>query len=432
MNFKSEVQKMTDAIKEKLNMTEQITPADFDTLIKSIDSGLKINKDKAILKEYKPLLNSNLEVGDFIQKVKTYLHKEEKFNLQERIVNYKIIDNDFILYNTQEGILYLLNIKNNKKFLLDTDIQSFQNVIYRKNVYETEDNILGFNSNKGFSLILFNKDTIKTDFIKSGYELLDIQDMVLVLKELSTNLIYVYNYFYSTYRNKLFLSEDKTLIDMLLNQYLTNIKIDNNNYILFYINSNNDLYYVLYQDDLKINNIDKINNYNIENAQLSKILYYDNKIKLYFILNFQLYCYQYNYSEIEHKIDNLEIFLYDIQAQVNNLIDIYWLEKENIISIIYEDYKEDYYYTILFDENKKEIIDKVILLEIDNKNYQFNKNNVSYLDNQSIINYNFLLNQAEYQVTTLKYPEDKVTGIIDLITKNNIIRVYEPKKEDKK
>lgn len=432
MNFKSEVQKMTDAIKEKLNMTEQITPADFDTLIKSIDSGLKINKDKAILKEYKPLLNSNLEVGDFIQKVKTYLHKEEKFNLQERIVNYKIIDNDFILYNTQEGILYLLNIKNNKKFLLDTDIQSFQNVIYRKNVYETEDNILGFNSNKGFSLILFNKDTIKTDFIKSGYELLDIQDMVLVLKELSTNLIYVYNYFYSTYRNKIFLSEDKTLIDMLLNQYLTNIKIDNNNYILFYINSNNDLYYVLYQDDLKINNIDKINNYNIENAQLSKILYYDNKIKLYFILNFQLYCYQYNYSEIEHKIDNLEIFLYDIQAQVNNLIDIYWLEKENIISIIYEDYKEDYYYTILFDENKKEIIDKVILLEIDNKNYQFNKNNVSYLDNQSIINYNFLLNQAEYQVTTLKYPEDKVTGIIDLITKNNIIRVYEPKKEDKK
>ena len=37
--------------------------------------------------------------------------------------------------------------------------------------------------------------------------------MILVLKELSTNLIYVYNYFYSTYRNELFLSEDKTLID---------------------------------------------------------------------------------------------------------------------------------------------------------------------------------------------------------------------------
>src|SRR5699024_3736523 len=104
-------------------------------------------------------------------------------------VNYKIVDNDFILYNTQEGILYLLNIKNNKRFLLDTDIQSFQNVIYRKNIYETEDNILGFNSNKGFSLILFNKDIVKTDFIKSGYELLDIQDMILVLKELSTNLI---------------------------------------------------------------------------------------------------------------------------------------------------------------------------------------------------------------------------------------------------
>ena len=431
MNFKSEVQKMANAIKEKLNITEQITPADFDTLIESIDSGLKINKDKAILKEYKPLLNSNLEVGDFVQKIKTYLYKKEQFNLHKNIVNYKIVDNDFILYNTQEGILYLLNIKNNKRFLLDTDIQSFQNVIYRKNIYGTEDNILGFNSNKGFSLILFNKDIVKTDFIKSGYELLDIQDMILVLKELSTNLIYVYNYFYSTYRNELFLSEDKTLIDILLNQYLTNIKIDNNNYILFYVNDNNDLYYVLYQDDLKINNIDKINNYNIENAQLSKILYYDNKIKLYFILNFQLYCYQYNYSEVEHKIDNLEIFLYDIQAQVNNLIDIYWLEKENIISIIYEDYKEDYYYTVLFDENKKEIIDKVVLLEIDNKNYQFNKNNVSYLDNQSIINYNFLLNQAEYQVTTLKYPEDKVTGIIDLITKNNIIRVYEPKKEDK-
>ena len=432
MNFKSEVQKMADAIKEKLNITEQIAPADFDTLIEFIDSGLKINKDKAILKEYKPLLNSNLEVGDFVQKIKTYFYKKEQFNLQENIVNYKIVDNDFILYNTQEGILYLLNIKNNKKFLLDTDIQSFQNVIYRKNIYETEDNILGFNSNKGFSLILFNKDTIKTDFIKSGYELLDIQDMILVLKELSTNLIYVYNYFYSTYRNELFLSEDKTLIDILLNQYLTNIKIDNNNYILFYVNNNNDLYYVLYQDDLKINNIDKINNYNIENAQLSKILYYDNKIKLYFILNSQLYCYQYNYNKIEHKIDSLEIFLYDIQAQINNLIDIYWLEKENIISIIYKDYKEDYYYTVLFDENKKEIIDKVVLLEIDNKNYQFNKNNVSYLDNQSIINYNFLLNQAEYQVTTLKYPEDKTTGIIDLVTKNNIIRVYEPKKEDKK
>ena len=157
-----------------------------------------------------------------------------------------------------------------------------------------------------------------------------------------------------------------------------------------------------------------------------------HNLKLYFILNSQLYCYQYNYSEIEHKINNLEIFLYDIQAQVNNLIDIYWLEKENIISIIYKDYKEDYYYTVLFDENKKEIIDKVVLLEIDNKNYQFNKNNVSYLDNQSIINYNFLLNQAEYQVTKLKYPEDKAIGIIDLITKNNIIRVYEPKKEDKK
>ena len=110
MNFKSEVQKMADAIKEKLNITEQITPADFDTLIESIDSGLKINKDKAVLKEYKSLLNSNLEVGDFVQKIKTYLCKKEQFNLQENIVNYKIIDNDFILYNTQEGILYLLNI----------------------------------------------------------------------------------------------------------------------------------------------------------------------------------------------------------------------------------------------------------------------------------------------------------------------------------
>ena len=187
MNFKSEVQKMADAIKEKLNITEQIAPADFDTLIEFIDSGLKINKDKAILKEYKPLLNSNLEAGDFVQKIKTYLYKKEQFNLQKNIVNYKVIDNDFILYNTQEGILYLLNIKNNKKFLLDTDIQSFQNVIYRKNIYGTEDNILGFNSNKGFSLILFNKDIVKTDFIKSGYELLDIQDMILVLKELSTN-----------------------------------------------------------------------------------------------------------------------------------------------------------------------------------------------------------------------------------------------------
>ena len=246
MNFKSEVQKMADAIKEKLNITEQITPADFDILIESIDSGLKINKDKAILKEYKPLLNSNLEVGDFVQKIKTYLYKKEEFDLQENIVNYKIINNDFVLYNTQEGILYLLNIKNNKKFLLDTDIQSFQNVIYKKNIYKTEDSILGFNSNKGFSLILFNKDVVKTDFIKNGYELLDIQDMILVLKELSTNLIYIYNYFYSTYRNELFLSEDKTLIDMLLNQYLTNIKIDNNNYILFYVNNNNDLYYVLY------------------------------------------------------------------------------------------------------------------------------------------------------------------------------------------
>lgn len=444
MDIKEEIQKIADAIKVKLNIEyETVNPFNFDELIESIDSGLNVNKEKNILNEYNILPGSKATEGDFVQKVKGCLYRQDIINISaEDICQYEILAIDdtkiLLLYCTKEGLLILsildkrLNINT---LLLQTNVSKISNVIYK-------DNFLGFNTNEGFSIIHLdvNEGVIHDYYIdRENHELIDFSKEVLIYKEPFNNITYVTNLCYSEKTEEISMGEYCLLFDLQNAEGLNIINLDEelDLYLLFYLDTNTEeIKYMLFHIDGYIYEINVLKKQSeVAKIQISKILFDGEYVRFYYVIDSQLYCTSYKMSE-DYENNNYQLiekstFLYNIQADISNILDISYLEEKNAISIIYKNYKKDYYNVILIDKETEEFLNKTYLFEFnDNDDFKVNKNKVSHFEENKLYLYNFFLDTEEYQVSKIRHSMDEIVGIIDLITKKHKAYVYEPKRED--
>lgn len=438
MDLKGEIQNIADAIKEKLNIEELIHPVDFDELINSIDFGLKMDKEKNILKEYNILPGSEIQEGDFVKKVKSYLYRQDIVNIPtDDVIQYEVLaaDNDktLLLYCTKKGMLGLSiidSLYDPITLLLETHVTEISNVIYKNN-------FLGYNTNEGFSILYLEDTGVIRDFYKDeNHILVDFSGEVLIYKDISTNTSYITGLYYDKEEKQILTGREYLLFDILENSTgLKVINVDENLdlYIIFYLDENSKLKYMVFHIDEYIYDTGELS---IDTpSQITQILYYDEYIRFYYIVNSQLFCSTYRVNgEIlanDFKLEKYETTLYNIQAYAKNILDISWINKRKIISIIYEDYRQDYYHVVLLDEETGEIVEKIYLAKFNEEDdFKFNKNKIAYLKENKIYVNSYFFNKGEYQVAEIKYSDDEIVGIVDLITKNNKVRVYEPKRED--
>lgn len=438
MDLKGEIQNIANAIKEKLNIEELIHPVDFDELINSINSGLKMDKEKNILKEYNILPGSEIQEGDFVKKVKSYLYRQDIVNIpMDDVIQYEVlaVDNDktLLLYCTKKGMLGLSiidSLYNPITLLLETHVTEISNVIYKNN-------FLGYNTNEGFSILYLEDTGVIRDFYKDeNHILVDFSGEVLIYKDISTNTSYITGLYYDKEEKQILTGREYLLFDILENS--TGLKVINVNenldlYIIFYLDENNKLKYIVFHIDEYIYDTGELS-IDIP-SQVTQILYYDEYIRFYYIVNSQLFCSTYRVNgEVlanNFKLEKYETTLYNIQAYAKNILDISWINKRKIISIIYEDYRQDYYHVVLLDEETGKIVEKIYLAKFNEEDdFRFNKNKIAYLKENKIYVNSYFFNKGEYQVAEIKYSDDEIVGIVDLITKNNKVRVYEPKRED--
>ena len=438
MDLKGEIQNIANAIKEKLNIEELIHPVDFDELINSINSGLKMDKEKNILKEYNILPGSEIQEGDFVKKVKSYLYRQDIVNIpMDDVIQYEVlaVDNDktLLLYCTKKGMLGLSiidSLYNPITLLLETHVTEISNVIYKNN-------FLGYNTNEGFSILYLEDTGVIRDFYKDeNHILVDFSGEVLIYKDISTNTSYITGLYYDKEEKQILTGREYLLFDILENS--TGLKVINVNenldlYIIFYLDENSKLKYMVFHIDEYIYDTGELS-IDIP-SQVTQILYYDEYIRFYYIVNSQLFCSTYRVNgEVlanNFKLEKYETTLYNIQAYAKNILDISWINKRKIISIIYEDYRQDYYHVVLLDEETGKIVEKIYLAKFNEEDdFRFNKNKIAYLKENKIYVNSYFFNKGEYQVAEIKYSDDEIVGIVDLITKNNKVRVYEPKRED--